>query len=117
MNKAISIILCFVSIILAGMSMLAAVAQPRDYTNAYITPEGTWTRAPLDLQDQHDVKELARSVGAEIHVLRATKKLIIQSNNYGFIAAVSGVLAALIATTGMFAANKSTQQMQLTPRR
>ena len=94
--------------------MLAAVAQPRDYTNAYITPEGTWTHAPLDLQNKDDVKELARSVGFELHALRDTKKLVNQSANYDFVAAVSGVLASLIATTGMFVA-KSVQRTGLRP--
>ena len=111
---AISIILCGISVTFAGLSMLYGIAIPRDFKNAYITPEGTWTHALIDLQNKDDVKELARSVGYELHVLRDTKKLIIRSANYDFVAAVSGILAALIATKGIFVA-KSGQRTGLRP--
>ncbi len=106
----VSFILCGISVVSAGLAMFFSVATPNtDYRNSYITSEGSWTHAPLDLQDQQQVRELARSVGAELRQLRETRRLVVQSSNWDFIAGVAGVLAAISATLGLYRANKSVE--------
>jgi hypothetical protein len=106
----VALTFCFISVVSAGLGMLTAIATPNgDFRNGYITPDGAWTRTPLDWQDQRLSGEVARSVGTELHRLRETRKLVIQSNNWCFLASVFGVLGALTSTFGIFRANKSVE--------
>ncbi len=109
---AVVMVLAALSSVFIVLSMLAAVATPNvDIRNPYITPEGKWTELKVGRRDSSGQEGIARAVGAELRILRSTKDLLIQSNNWGFLASVLGVLAGLVAVLMTRMANKQMQNI------
>ena len=109
---AVVMVLAVLSSVFIVLSMLAADATPNEaIRNPYITPEGKWTELKVDRRDSSGQEGIARAVGAELRILRSTKDLLIQSNNWGFLASVLGVLAGLVAVLMTRMANKQMQNI------